>query len=141
LSTFEKIKINPDVINEYAEIKEDPEDSEETLKGLERKADKIRNRIMRLTETLAEGSNASKYIIAQIEKEDLSLEAIQREINILRSEKRKAKVSKASVLDRAKKIKKLMSNLSELSAEDKNAIAREVLQECTWDGETLHIKM
>ena len=140
LAVFSEIEADPSVIRKYAEA-ESPSDDGSALRDLERKASAIRTRIGRLTESLADGSAASKYIIAQIETEDLSLAAINREIEIAKTEARRSAASARSSADRSEEIGRMMRSLSGLSADEKNAIVREVVQECTWDGQTLFLRL
>ena len=128
------------MIRKYSQT-ETKQDDGSALRDLERKAQAIRSRIGRLTESLAEGSAASKYIVAQIEAEDLSLAAVNREIEIAKSEVRRSASAEKSSAVRSEEIVRMMRSLSGLSADEKNAIVREVVQECTWDGQTLFLRL
>ena len=140
LAIFSDIEADPSVIRKYSSAEEKKDDSA-VLRDLERKASAIRSRISRLTESLAEGSAASKYIIAQIESEDLSLAAVSREIEIAKTEARRSASAEKTSAERSQEIARMMKSLSGLSADEKNAIVREVVQECTWDGETLFLRL
>ena len=140
LAVFSEIEADPSVIRKYSKTEEMKEDGS-ALRDLERKAAAIRSRIGRLTESLAEGSAASKYIVAQIESEDLSLAAVNREIEIAKSDARRSASAEKSSAERQKEIARMMNSLSGLSADKKNAIVREVVQECTWDGQTLFLRL
>lgn len=140
LEIFSEIEADPSVIKKYIRENE-PQDNSSALRELERKATSIRSRISRLTESLATGSVASKYIITQIETEDLSLAAVNRNIEILKAEERKSAKYIKSTAERSEEIAKMMRSLSELSADEKNAIVKEVVQECTWDGKTLFLRL
>ena len=140
LAIFSDIEADPSVIRKYSSVEEKKDDGA-TLRDLERKASAIRSRISRLTESLAEGSAASKYIIAQIESEDLSLAAVNREIEIAKTEARRSASAEKTSAERSQEIAGMMKSLSGLSADEKNAIVREVVQECTWDGETLFLRL
>lgn len=140
LEIFSEIEADQSVIVKYSE-QDQKQDDGAIIKNLERKAAGIRSRIQRLTESLADGSAASKYIVAQIETEDLSLAAVNREMDILKAEARRAENDAKTTEGRAQEIAKMMRALSGLSSEEKNGIAKEVIQECTWDGETLFLKL
>ena len=140
LAVFSEIEADPSVIRKYSQT-ETKQDDGSVLRDLERKAQVIRSRISRLTESLAEGSAASKYIVAQIEAEDLSLAAVNREIEIAKSEARRSASAEKSSAERSEEIIRMMRSLSGLSADEKNAIVREVVQECTWDGQTLFLRL
>lgn len=140
LSVFSEIEADPSVIRKYSKV-ETKQDDGSVLRDLERKAQVIRSRIVRLTESLAEGSAASKYIVAQIEAEDLSLAAVSREIEIVKTEARRSASAERTSAERSEDIARMMRSLSGLSVDEKNAIVREVVQECTWDGETLFLRL
>lgn len=140
LAVFSEIEADPSVIQKYSAVEKSQND-DSSLRDLEKKAASIRSRIGRLTESLADGSGASKYIVAQIETEDLSLAAVNREIEILKTEERRSAASSRSSVERAEEIRRMMHSFSGLSADEKNAIVREVVQECTWDGQTLFLKL
>lgn len=140
LEVFSKIEADPNVIIEYTASKK-PADNTEKLRGLERKAQVIRSRIQRLTESLADGSGASKYIIKQIEEEDLSLDAINREIEMAKSEARRAENEELSEKQKAEDIRRMMQTFDGVNTEERNRIAKAVIQECTWDGEGLFLRL
>lgn len=140
LSVFREIEADPVAVRKFAKPEESPAD-DGVLRDLEKKAGQIRARIGRLTESLADGSSASKYIIAQIEAEDMSLSAINREIEIAKADQRRMERSEKSIEKRAEEITRLVRSLDGLSADDKNEIVRSVLSECTWDGETLFLRL
>lgn len=140
LSAFREIEADPSIIKQYSEA-EQPADDGTAIKELERKADAVRTRIGRLTESLADGSAASKYIVKQIEDEDLTLAAINREIEMAKAEQRKNARAEHTTAERSQKIANLIRTFDGLSADDKNSIVREVVSECTWDGETLLLRL
>lgn len=114
----------------------------EILVSLEKQANRIRIKIERLTESLSdsEGSTASRYIIAQIEKEDLNLEAVRREIEIEKSNARREKNFKKAATECAAEVSRLIRGLDGFTDKERNEIVREILSECTWDGETLFLR-
>ena len=140
LQVFSEIEADPSVIQKYSDVQETRDDGK-VIRDLEEKASTIRSRIKRLTESLADGSAASKYIIPQIEAEDLSLQAVNREIDLAKAEARRTENATKTTEGRAKEIARMMRTLSGLSSEEKNEIVKEVVQECTWNGETLFLKL
>lgn len=82
-----------------------------------------------------------KYIVAELERLDLELQALKREQAIALSEDRKRSAAQQSVQERARAISEKLKNFDEFTATEKNAIAREVLKKCTWDGESLFIEL
>ena len=142
LDVFRRIEADPGAILKYARIDE-PQNDSVSLKEMERRASNLRAKIERLTETLSnsEGSTAAKYIVAQIEKEDRDLETLNLEIEIAKAEARKNKDVVRTLEDRSAEIARLVSGLDGFSATERNEIVREVVQECTWDGETLFLRL
>lgn len=142
LKVFHEIKDDPNLIMKYVKPKRLQKPGK-NLRELESNASRINAKIERLTETLAEaeGSTATKYIVSQIEKEDLNLEAIKREIEIARADAKKERKVEKSAEAKASEIARLIRGLDSFSATDRNAIVREVVQECTWDGETLFLRL
>ena len=119
-----------------------PLDTGKQLKDLEAKAARIQAKISRLTETLADadGSTAAKYIISQIEKEDLNLSALKREIETEKSAARRNQNAVKSAEEYAAEIARLIRGLEGFSDVERNAIVRELVKECTWDGTNLFLR-
>ncbi len=142
LDIFKQIKADPSIVLKYAGA-DKPKNNENILKDLEQRADALQKKIEQLTETLFDlkESSAAKYIIAKIEKEDLNLEALKREIELAKSDIRQNKNAVKTVEERAAEIVRLMSGLEGFSAAEKNQIIKEVVQKCTWDGKTLFLKL
>ena len=134
IEIFKSIELDPDTIMEYT--KEAP-DVSKRLKELERKAESQKRRIQRLTDTLAEGSSVARYILKQIETEDLTLSAIEREI----AQITKADKNKNEIEDQKKAIEDMMHSFDELTADEKNAIVHEVVEDARFDGETLFLTL
>lgn len=142
LETFQKIEADPNAIRQYTGTNHIPDDRN-NLRTLESTANRIRSKIERLTESLAdsEGSTAARYIIAQIEKEDLNLEAIRREIEAARSNVRRIQKSEKTAEGCAAEIARLIRDLDEFTDIERNEIVREVVSECKWNGETLFLRI
>lgn len=101
------------------------------------------NKIGRLAASLAlaEESSASKYIIAEMERLDVELGALKREAALAEMESHRAAASAKDAKATAVEIAKLIHGLEGFDDKEKNAIARAVIQECTWDGERLFITL
>lgn len=140
MEIFQKIEADPEVIQKYTESRQTI-DYAKKIKDLETKAMQLRTKIERLTDSITEtkNSSATKYIIAQIEKEDLNLAAVKMNIEEVKTEARKQQREKKSAENSALEIANLIHGLDGLSALEKNKIVREVVQECTWDGSTLFL--
>lgn len=141
LEIFRAIESDPDTILQYTGMNQS-QNSASGLKSLEIHANRIRAKIDRLTEALADsaGSTASQYIIAQIEKEDLNLEAVRREIELTKSSIRREKNLVKTAEDCAAEVSRLIRGLTVFSDKERNEIVREVVSECRWDGDTLFLR-
>ena len=84
---------------------------------------------------------AAKYILKQIEKEAMNLEALKREMEIAKSEDRKIRKAEKSVNEKTREITRLIKGLDRFSANERNDIVRDIVKECTWDGETLFLHL
>ena len=89
LDIFRKIELDPETVKEYAGISQ-PQDHSDAIKKKEAEASRLRTRINHLTDALAmaEKSSAAQYIIAQIESENLNLDAIKRDIELTKAKLR-----------------------------------------------------
>lgn len=142
LDTFRKIEADPGTIRQY--LGDDPaQDSRKNVRELESRAARIRTKIERLTESIADAleSTAAKYIIAKIEEEDLNLAALNRDIELAKTEARQRQGKKKSAEQSAKEIARLVQGLDGLSSAERNEIVRDVVKECTWDGDTLFLRL
>ncbi len=142
MDTFRKIEANPETIKQY--LGDEPvQDNGKNIKELEHRANRIRTKIDRLAESIAgmEESTAAKYIIAKIEKEDLNLAAINRELELAKMDRNRQQSRKKTMEQRVQEIAKLVRGLDGLSSFERNEIVRDVVQECTWDGDTLNLRL
>lgn len=142
LDVFREIEDNPEIIMNY--VKTDvPKSNRKNTKELEIKAARISAKIERLAESLAEaeGSAAAKYVLTQIEKEDLNLEAVKRELLIAKADDRKKRKTEKTAAEKATEISELIRGIDSFSAADRNAIVRDIVKECAWDGETLFLRL
>lgn len=142
LDKFREIEDNPKIIMDYVDSKP-PKKIASNTKELETNVARTEAKIERLTETLAdsESSTAAKYILKQIEREDLNLEALKREIEIAKSAERRNRKIEKSADEKAGEITRLIKGLDNFSADERNEIVRSVVKECTWDGETLFLRL
>ena len=139
---FRRIQADPSTIRKYAAA-DQPEDTGTDIPVLTRKIAAQNAKIDRLAASLAEAENSSarRYIVAEIERQDLNLAALKRELELAKAEKRKADLKGRSLDAKAQEIGNLVRAFDSLPAADRNGIVREVVQECTWDGETLFLRL
>lgn len=139
LEIFKKIAVDPKAIEKYIpEHKKEPADARERgRKALE----EVEGKIDRLTSQLAENdsSTAAKYIVKEIEKLDLKAAELRRLISEQSVEDRRAAKEIRSAKEKRSEIIRICEHLDELTATELNELARKVIRECTWDGETLKI--
>ena len=116
LELLQSIKRDPGVIQKFAE------QNTEVLSGpdpkvLASKINTCQTRIDRLVSSLslAADSSAQKYILAELERLD--------------------------TLSKVSEINRLVSDLDSFSAAEKNAIVKDVIKKCVWDGESLSIML
>lgn len=143
LEVFKSIQADKTTIYRFAKAKKkdnfsgtDPAAASARVKACEDKIEKLTASL-----ALASGSTAMKYIVAELERLDLELQALKREQAIALSEDRKRSAAQQSIQERARAISEKLKNFDKFTATEKNAIAREVLKKCTWDGESLFIEL
>ena len=142
LDVFRRIEAAPEIVRKYAAVDE-PDIQPDVIESLTRRIQSIDARIGRLTASLAEAgeSSARRYIVTEIERQDLERGALSRELEIAKLEKRKSEARALDLGSKASEIGNLVRSFDNLSPKDRNAIVREVVKECTWDGETLFLKL
>lgn len=141
LEVFRKIEEDPEIIKQYLE-KELPRSTAD-VKSITAKITACEAKIGRLAASLAlsEGSTAGKYIIAEMERMDADLQALKRERNLAIAEDRKNLNIVETAEQKAEEISKLMHGLDGFTAFEKNAIVRNILKKCVWDGTELSITL
>ena len=100
-------------------------------------------KIGKLTAALAMNneSAAAKYIIGEIEKLDIEYNTLKNKLLNFAAEERRAAAQMKSAMEKREAIIRLLDNFDSFSANERNEIAKNVLKECTWDGETLFIML
>ena len=100
-------------------------------------------KIQRLTASLAaaDGSTASKYIIAEIERMDLELQALKREHHLATAESQRRSLCVKSTKEKAQEIVQFIQHLESFNATERNAIVKDIVEECIWDGKELYVKL
>lgn len=142
LGMFRRIEADPKSILEYTK-EANPQDTAQTLHRLEAQASRIQTKIGRLAESIADSgdSSAARYIIKKIEEEDLNLGAVKREIELTKASLQRENKSICTAEERAGEIGRMIRGLDGFTDAESNEIVREVVQECTWDGETLYLRL
>lgn len=133
------ISLDDKLLSEYLKDSRNIDYSAE-IKKIEKDMVTIEKRISNLTEKLGESEAASKYIIKQIESEDKKLNNLLLKLNDLKAKQFDIDKSKASAANKADHIKEIIKDFNTFTAEEKNEIAKDLISECTWDGDTLFLK-
>lgn len=140
LEIFKEIKSDPSTVDLYVKKEERKEKypPAATLKSRERV---LEEKLERLASTLAlnSESTATKYIIAEIERLDLELKECKKQLLLSAAEERRTNSDRKSLATKRQEIHALLENFDDFSMKEQNEIARTVLKECVWDGETLKI--
>lgn len=138
IERLRSIERNPELIKNYtSNIDTAPAD----IRAIESKMRSCEQKINRLTESLAiaAGMTATKYILAEITRLDLELQALNREHSMALTEKEKRNAADKTEAEKVAEISRLIRNLDTFPAEEKNGIMREIVSGCTWDGENLKL--
>ena len=140
LEIFQAIDHDPDLIKKYVKQEKKTASSGDQIR---KQIAKLEKKIDRLTESLGEasGSVAAKYIVAEIEKQDIELQKLKREEAKISQEKRRNAKAVKSAEDKRSEISALLADFDNFTDEEKNEIARSVIKEATWDDETLFITL
>ena len=77
----------------------------------------------------------------EIEKLDCEYNNLKRKAASQSAEERRAAVKYKNAMEKRDEIIRLLDDFDNFSADERNAIARDVLKECKWDGETLFIML
>lgn len=140
LEIFQAIDHDPDLIKKYVKQEKKTASSGDQIR---KQIAKLEKKIDRLTESLGEasGSAAAKYVVAEIERQDIELQKLKREEAKISQEKRRNAKAIKSAEDKRSEISALLADFDNFTDEEKNEIARSVIKEATWDGETLFITL
>lgn len=141
LDVFRAIQHDPAAVKRYLkEEKREPSDSTANLRAA---MERCQGKIEKLTGALAtnSGSAAAKYIVNEIEKLDIEYNSLRKKMLTASANERRAATHLKSAMEKREEIIRLLDNFKEFSAEERNEIAKEVLSECVWDGETLFITL
>lgn len=143
ISVFNQIATDPEIIDEYLRTNHKSIDIKSEKAKLEKQKSSANEKITNLTATLEDNQDtaAIKYIIQRIENLDKEIKLIDRKIAELQAEERASKESEEDAEEKQIKISKFMEDFESFTADERNAIARDFIKECTWDGKTLFLKL
>lgn len=141
LSIFRDIQHDPSVIKKY--LREDHPVLSDNTSSLRAAMERCQSKIEKLTGALAlnSGSSAAKYIVNEIERLDIEYNSLRKKMLSASADERRAASQLRSAMEKRSEINRLLENFEDFSAKERNDIAKEVLTECVWDGNTLFIKL
>lgn len=141
LQVFQSIITDKNEIYKY--ISKEVISPKPDIKTIKAKISTDENKIDKLLSSLvvATGSVATKYIVHEIEKLDIEIQALKREQAMVVSEEHKIKQAEKDTESKIREIERLMQGLEGFSAQERNEIAKSVIRKCIWDGETLHLQL
>lgn len=139
LNIFRSIEAEPSLI--YKFIEKDTSTTQADVKPINTKINNCEAKIGRLAAALAlaEDSTASKYIVAEMERLDLDLQALKKERNIILAENRKNKEILKSADEKALAIANFIHGLDNFTATERNEITKKIIKKCIWDGKELFV--
>ncbi len=141
LDIFREIHHNPAIVQKY--LKDTKKPAANVSQALRIKMEDCQNKIAKLTSTLSENSNSSaaKYIICEIEKLDIEYSSLKKKMLNACAEERRATTQLKNAMEKREDIISLLDNFDNFTANERNEIAKNVLKECVWDGETLFLTL
>lgn len=141
LGIFKEIQHNPAAIKRY--LKEEKKPSKNSAASLRTAMDNCQAKIGKLTSTLATNaeSTAAKYIVNEIEKLDIEYNNLRKKLLSTSAEERRANANLKDAMEKREEIINLLDNFEDFTPNERNEIAKNVLKECVWDGETLFLTL
>ena len=142
LEVFRSIQADESAIFDYVKGSRsvapgpDPKAAASKVRACEAKIEKLTASL-----SIAGDTEAMKFIVAEMNRLGTELQALKREEALALSASKQAAAAALSIEDRARAIGEKMKDFESFTAAEQNAIAREVLKQCTWDGESLFIEL
>ena len=143
-NTFDDIAMNPEHIYEYVgNNRPENKPNKNNLKDINKNIKTSERNIKQLLDSLkdvAETSTARKYIIKELEREDLNLQALKREYDETVAEEYRFQEESLSLDNTAKNIQLKMKYFKDMPLEAQREIVNDTIEQCIWDNESLTIK-
>lgn len=143
LDMLSEIEQNPSLINKYITDNNETKIENVNPKAISTKIAATEKKIGNLAASLAiaESSVATKYIISEIESLDQQLKELKNQYALAISNQQLQDQEKKSVEEKVKEIIRLLSDFTVFTSSERNEIIREIVKECTWNGEELCMKL
>lgn len=141
LNIFREIKHDPAAVKKY--LKEEKRTLQDSTAALRAAMDRCQNKISKLTAALSNNaqSAAAKYIICEIEKLDIEYNSLRKKFLSEGAVERRTAAYLKTAMEKRTEIINLLDHFDDFTPNERNEIAKDVLQECTWDGETLFVML
>ena len=140
LNIFQEISLDEQSIYKYMSVSQyrpiDTKPIYAAIKNIESKIEKLTDALI-----VADNSSASKYIVDRIEKLDKEKELKQKALLEAHSAESEYMDIAQNAKSARKNIKLLLKNFDNFTDVQRNAIARDIIKSCVWDGETLHLTL
>lgn len=138
IDIFTQIRHDPKVINSY--IQTTPHSNFSTKKkSIEKQMLTCQTKITNLTSALSEDTTAIKYIVKEIERYDKELSKLTHNLTALQAEELYAAEAAENLEKKVQSISNLIDNFDSFTPDERNAIAKDCILKCVWDGDTLFI--
>ncbi len=140
MDIFKEIEHDPTIIHRYVPsvpISGSPVDT----RSISKKITLCESKLERLVSAVAlnSDSSAAKYMIAEMERLDLELGALKRELSAAKLQDQKDKLEEKSAYDKADSISSFVQNFDNFTVDERNHIVHDIVKECVWDGSTLSV--
>ena len=105
--------------------------------------EKCQAKIGKLTATLGLNSEsvAAKYIVNEIEKLDIEYNSLRKRMLSANAVDRKNALNMKNAMEKREDIIRLLNDFDNFTPNERNEIAKDVLKECVWDGDTLFLTL
>lgn len=139
LDIFRSIEQDPRLIQQYA-AQLSPQNAPD-IPAISKNISSTEAKIRRLAGSLAlhNDSAASKYIIEEMERLDAELATLKQERLMALSQERLDRIKYKSLEEKAAEISALLNDFDSFTSSERNEVAKKVLSQCVWDGETLFL--
>lgn len=140
LEIFRNIEQDPELIRNYAASHSVTQNNAD-ISVLSQRIKSTEAKLQRLAGNLAlhDDSAASKYIIEEMERLDAELTRLKQERLTASSQERLARIENKTLEEKSTEISALLHDFDSFTASERNEVARKVLSQCVWDGETLFL--
>lgn len=141
ISIFQEIEHDPAALKKY--LKEEKKQPQDNAAALRAAMEKCQAKIGKLPATLGLNSEsvAAKYIVNEIEKLDIEYNSLRKRMLSANAVDRKNTLNMKNAMEKREEIIRLLNDFDSFTPNERNEIAKDVLKECVWDGDTLFLTL